>query len=52
MQIFNTVKELSHYSFKNDKIYRKGQLGAGAVLPHLLREIRKAQDEKSQFVWK
>ena len=46
VQIFRTVKELSDYSYQNNKIYRKNQLGAGAVLSHLLREIRKEQHDQ------
>lgn len=47
MRIFDTVKELSDYSFENDKIYRKNQLGAGAVLSHLLRELVKARYDEA-----
>jgi hypothetical protein len=43
VHIFRTVKELSDYSYQNHKIYRRDQRDAGAVLSHLLREIRKAR---------
>jgi hypothetical protein len=45
VHIFDTVKELSDYSFEGNKIYNRDQLGAGAVLSHLLRQLRKAQYE-------
>jgi hypothetical protein len=47
VRIFNTVKELSDYSFENDKIYNRHQLGAGVVLSHLLRQLVKARDENA-----
>ncbi|CAG8983212.1 hypothetical protein HYALB_00004040 [Hymenoscyphus albidus] len=37
--IFETVKELSEYSYEENKIYQKDQLGQGAVLRHLLRKL-------------
>jgi hypothetical protein len=49
VQIFRTVKELSDYSYQNDKIYRRGQLGAGVVLSHLLRELAKARSRQAEF---
>lgn len=39
MTIFKTVKELSEYSYTEQKIYGRNQLGQGAVLRHLLREL-------------
>jgi hypothetical protein len=47
VQIFNTVKELSDYSYLHSKIYHKDQLGAGVVLSHLLRQLQKAQYENA-----
>jgi len=47
VHIFNTVKELSDYSFANGKIYNRDQLGAGAVLTHLLRQLQKARREQT-----
>jgi hypothetical protein len=47
VQIFNTVKELSDYSYLNRKIYHRDQLGAGVVLSHLLRQLQKAQYENA-----
>ncbi|KAE8447328.1 hypothetical protein EG329_010886 [Mollisiaceae sp. DMI_Dod_QoI] len=41
VQIFESVKELSDYSFDEGKIYRKDQLGQGVVLRHLLRHLVK-----------
>jgi hypothetical protein len=38
--IFDTVKELSIYSYAENKIYRKDQIGQGAVLRHLLRILK------------
>jgi len=31
VQTFNTIKELSSYSYSQDKIYKKDQLGPGVV---------------------
>jgi hypothetical protein len=47
VRIFNTVKQLSDYSFTNNKIYNRNQLGAGAVLTHLLRELLKARQKQA-----
>jgi hypothetical protein len=49
VQIFKTVKELSDYSYLNSKIYHRDQQDAGAVLSHLLREIKKAQRGQTEF---
>jgi len=43
VRIFKTVKELSAYSYEENKIYRKDQIGQGAVLRHLLRHLDKAK---------
>lgn len=39
VRIFETVKELSEYSYEENKIYQKDQIGQGAVLRHLLRRL-------------
>jgi hypothetical protein len=39
VQIFETVKELSTYSYEENKIYRKDQIEQGVVLRHLLRHL-------------
>lgn len=39
VRIFETVKELSEYSYEENKIYRKDQIGQGVVLRHLLRRL-------------
>ena len=41
VQIFETVKELSKYSYEENKIYRKDQMEQGVVLRHLLRHLVK-----------
>ncbi|KAH6678617.1 hypothetical protein B0J14DRAFT_583120 [Halenospora varia] len=43
VKIFETVKELSAYSYEENKIYRKDQLGQGVVLRHLLRHLAKVK---------
>jgi hypothetical protein len=46
VQIFRTVKELSDYSYDNNKIYRRDKLGKGAVLTHLLRLLSEARSRQ------
>lgn len=43
VRIFSTVRELSEYSYEEGKIYRKDQLGQGAVLRYLLRKLAEAR---------
>lgn len=45
VRIFETVRELGEYSYEKNKIYRREQLGQGAVLRHLLRHLEKSFDE-------
>ncbi|KAL8715628.1 MAG: hypothetical protein Q9225_006370 [Loekoesia sp. 1 TL-2023] len=43
VQTFKTVKELSKYSYSQDKIFKKDRLGPGVVLRYLLRELSAAR---------
>ena len=43
VQTFNTIKELSSYSYGQNKIYKKDQLRPGVVLRYLLRELSAAR---------